>query len=266
MINLHKNIKEKYGLEAIQQLWEKSVIKASDYRNHKIFMLKCIGQNLIPVSIRLKLIKGKQFISTNARKIIERAERQLMQGRVRTINNTIQASEDNGNNDKTRLASIVTQVDLDRCVNFIEKVRQDRCNKVKDRQVRKFELPSSGNKTIQDSNHNSNNNRLTQRCNEARLDNNKQLVSDKDINKWVINLSKAELTPAQKAVLAKGPNYAISPINIPNLEYITVIETIGQKLKEDDASELKVDRNAILKKDKHPKKLKQGRKNSIITT
>ena len=80
MINLHKNIKEKYVLEAIQQLqlWEKSVIKASDFKDHRIFTLKCIGQNLIPVSIRLKPLKSKQFISANARKIIERAERQLM--------------------------------------------------------------------------------------------------------------------------------------------------------------------------------------------
>ena len=86
-------------------------------------MLKCIGQNVIPVSIRLKPLKSKQFISTNARKIIERAERQLVQERFRTINNTIQVNEDNGNHNKTRLASIVTQVNLDRCVNFIEKVR-----------------------------------------------------------------------------------------------------------------------------------------------
>ena len=169
-------------------LWEKSVIKASDLKNHRIFKLKCIGQNLIPVTIRLKPLKSKQFISANARKIIERDERQLMQGRVRTINNTIQVNEDNGNHNKTRLASIVTQVDLDRCINFIEKVRQDRFNKVKDRQVRKFELLSSKSRTNQDSNHNFN--RPTQRCNEAGLDNNNQLVSDRDINKWVIKLPK----------------------------------------------------------------------------
>ena len=140
MINIHKNIKEKYGLEALQQLhlWEKNIIRASNYKNHRIFTLKCIGQNLIPVSIRLKPIKSKQNISASVRKIIERAERQLMQDRVRGINSTIQASKDNGNNNKTRLASIVTQVDLDRCISFIEKVRQDRFNKVKDRQVRKL--------------------------------------------------------------------------------------------------------------------------------
>ena len=148
MINIHKNIKEKYGLEALQQLhlWEKNIIRASDYKNHRIFSSKCIGNNLIPVSIRLKPIKSKQNISTSAKKIIERVERQLMQDRVRGINNTIQASKDNGNHNKTRLTSIVTQVDPDRCVSFIEKVRPDRFNKVKDRQVRKFDILSNKNK------------------------------------------------------------------------------------------------------------------------
>ena len=44
MINIHQNIKEKYGLEALQQLplSEKNVIKVSDYKNHRIFTLRYI--------------------------------------------------------------------------------------------------------------------------------------------------------------------------------------------------------------------------------
>ena len=256
MINIHKNIKEKYGLETLQELciWEKNVIRASDYKNHSIFTLKCIGHNLIPVSITLKPIKSKQNICAIARKVIERAERELMQDRVRGINSTIQASKDNGNHNKTRPASIVTQVDLDRCVSFIEKVRQDRFNKVKDRQVRKLDILSNKNKPNQGSNHssNNNNNRPTQGGNAASLDNNNQSASEEDINKWVINLSKTELTPAQKSLLAKGPNFAISPNNIPNLEYITAIESMCPNLKEEDASELRANINALLRKGKHP--------------
>ena len=115
-----------------------------------------------------------------------------MQDRVRSINNTIQASEDNGNYNKTRLASIVTQGDLDRCINFIEKVRQERFNKVKARQVRKFDILSNKNKPNQGSNHSFNNNRPIQVGNAARLDKNNQLASKRDISKWVINLSKTE--------------------------------------------------------------------------
>ena len=35
--------------------------------------------------------------------------------------------------------------------------------------------------------------------------------------KWVINLSSKPLTPAQRSVLAKGPNFAVSPKQPPNL-------------------------------------------------
>ena len=87
----------------------------------------------------------------------------------------------------------------------------------------------------------------------ARLDNNNQSISKSDISKWVINLYKTELTPAQKSVLVKGPNFAISPNNIPNLEYITAIETMCPKLREEDASELRANINALLRKEKAPK-------------
>ena len=69
-----------------------------------------------------------------------------MQDRVRCIDNTIQTSKDNGKHNKTRLASIVTQVDLNRCINFIENIRQEGFNKVKARQVRKFDILSNKNK------------------------------------------------------------------------------------------------------------------------
>ena len=138
-------------------------------------------------------------------------------------------------------------------IPLIELIRQDRFNKVKDRQVRKFELLNNRNRINQDNNLNFNNNRPTQWCNEARFDNNNHSVSDRDIEKWVINVSKTEWTPAQKAVLAKGPNYAIASNNIPNLEYVTAIESIGQKHREEDASELKADINTILRKGQPPK-------------
>ena len=147
---------------------------------------------------------------------------------------------------------MVTQVDLDRCANFIEKVRIERFNKVKARQVRKFDILCNKNSPNHASNYRHNNNRSTQGVNVVRLGNNNQVVSDRDNSKWVINLSKTELTPAQISVLGKGPNFAISPNNIPNLNYITAIETMCSKLKDEDAADLRGDINAILRKGKAP--------------
>ena len=71
--------------------------------------------------------------------------------------------------------------------------------------------------------------------------------------KHVINLSKDNLTQAQRSVLAKGPNFSLALINITNIEYITVVESMCTKLKEEDAIELKADVNALLRKAKAPK-------------
>ena len=74
-----------------------------------------------------------------------------------------------------------------------------------------------------------------------------------DNNKWVINLSKTTLTEAQESGLAKGPNYPIIPTHIPNVDYITAIESVCPKLKEEEAMELRADVNSLFRKAKVPK-------------
>ena len=64
------------------------------------------------------------------------------------------------------------------------------------------------------------------------------------------NLSKTRSTEAQEAVLAKGPNYATTPIHILNVDYITAIESVCPKLKEEDAMELRADVNSLLRRAK----------------
>ena len=71
-----------------------------------------------------------------------------------------------------------------------------------------------------------------------------------DNSKWIINLSKTRLTEAQEAVLAKGPNYAITPIHILNVDYITAIESMCPKLNKEDAMELRADVNSLLRRAK----------------
>ena len=71
--------------------------------------------------------------------------------------------------------------------------------------------------------------------------------------KWVINLSSKPLTPAQRSVLAKGPNFAVSPKQPPNLGYITAIEAASTKLSQQDAEELRAEVNRVLKSSHPPK-------------
>ena len=65
--------------------WEKIQIRDCDYRNHRIFTLRCISKGLIPISIRLKTTIGTE----KARKIIRKAERDLLQARVKSINSIL---------------------------------------------------------------------------------------------------------------------------------------------------------------------------------
>ena len=231
--------------------------------------MRCIGLKFILVSIRLKPVTSKQHISSSARKIIEKAEKQLLQHRVRGITKTIQDSEDQANSSRSNLVAILIQVDLDRCKDFTEKVRLERFKQVKNRQVRKLHILSNKHHSTQVDNNRDNNNRATLGVNANSIDSNEHMVrygndqhtreynqdntNSYSNSKWVINLSKVELTQAQRSLLENGPNFAISPSNIPNLDYITAIETVCSKLKEEDAAELRGEINGILKKGKIPK-------------
>ena len=69
--------------------------------------------------------------------------------------------------------------------------------------------------------------------------------------KWVINLSSKPLTPAQRSVLAKGPNFVVAAKQPPNLEYIAAIEAAFTKLSQQDAEELRAEVNRVLRSS-HP--------------
>ena len=153
------------------------------------------------VSIKLKPSNSKHKISTSARKIIERAERQLMQNRVRGINKVIEASDNNRDNNKASLAPLVSSTELDRCGKFIDKVREERYNKVRARQVRKFQILYSKSKQNHNNERDINTNRSSQGANTNRqglgnnsIDNNHPSEGIRYNNKWVINLSKTRLT------------------------------------------------------------------------
>ena len=68
-------------------------------------------------------------------------------------------------------------------------------------------------------------------------------------DKWVINLSKKELTPEEKSLLQKGPKFAVTPATIPIKEYIstnTVAALQEGELNGVDCSGLYHDVNRIL--------------------
>ena len=110
--------------------WERLWLRSSDYRNHRIFSLRCIYNELVPVSIKLKSTLG----TPKARQIIRKAEKDLLQAQVKAINNIL----DQVNREIQELASIISVERLEECQGFINKVSELRFNKVKQRQINKL--------------------------------------------------------------------------------------------------------------------------------
>ena len=123
-------------MRCLFRLWEKLRIRASEYKNHRIFTLRCLHNDLIPVSIKLK----STLKSTRANKILRKAEKDLLQARIKTINFILDNTSKQLEECRSQLAAIISTQRLRECQDFIDKVGEIRFNKVKQRQLNKFNL------------------------------------------------------------------------------------------------------------------------------
>ena len=79
-MNLHKSIREEYGQECVKIVrdYETLARKEARFRNHLRFNLHCKHKDVVPTSLKLQsTVPGME-----ARKIIQRAERQLLGVRI----------------------------------------------------------------------------------------------------------------------------------------------------------------------------------------
>ena len=127
---------EEYGLGLLHLFrdWERLQLKTSDYKNHRIFTLRCIHKELVPVSIKLKTTLKTQKVG----KIIQSAEKPLLQARIKAINNLPHNNAKQTELCSSKLASILSTSMFRKCQGFIEKAGEIRFIKVKNRQVNKF--------------------------------------------------------------------------------------------------------------------------------
>ena len=85
--NIHAYILSEYGKENVRifQQLEKLENKMADFQNHRRFPLRCLSKDIIPVSVRFK----SNIKTAKGNYIIRKAERALLNERVRSINNSI---------------------------------------------------------------------------------------------------------------------------------------------------------------------------------
>ena len=136
MRNLHLILLQEFGIEArcLFREWERLQLRSSDYKNHRIFSLRCIHKDLIPVSIKLK----STLDTSKARQIIRKAEKDLLQARVKAINSILDQVDRQIQECRAKLASIISAERLGECQYFINKVSELRFTKVKQRRINKL--------------------------------------------------------------------------------------------------------------------------------
>ena len=68
-------------------------------------------------------------------------------------------------------------------------------------------------------------------------------------NNWVRNFSKTPLTEAQQHLLSHGPNFVITPRDLPTHEYIVATEKVCNQLTQGKAEELRAEVKSLLRRD-----------------
>ena len=218
------------------------------FKNHRRFTLRCLSKGLIPVSIKLKT----KVQTPKGNQILRKAERMLMNERVRNINNTITMLNHQADKCINQLESILNQDVMQKCHEFNNNTRERRHQKTMMRQIKKFEklLTKTGgrsniqsgrdgrNKDSNDTFNTTGETTQTRDTEEAATSTTMAHNNNNNKAKWVHNLSKTPLTEVQEKALAHGPNFAITTKEPPVNEYISQIERVCQQLERGKAEEL----------------------------
>ena len=197
-------MKQEYGQESIflLQQWEKLEKKMANYRNHLRFTIKCLKNEVIPVSVRLKTnVKTLRGIQ-----IIRKAEKQLLNEQIRSINNILELLMLKKDTCSSKLKELLKddQNTLEECNTLKERVKEYRHNRVMKRQKAKFEA------LIQQK-QGGHSNQGQVGSSQMNRDMGNTSTEDKDTKKWVRNLSSTSLTDDQERLLAQGPKLSIRP-------------------------------------------------------
>ena len=270
MRSLHMKLYQEYDREIVRNFrrWEKLERKMVDFANHRRFTLRWLAEDFIPVSIRLK-----QNIKTpRGLQIIKKAERALLNERIRSINNTLNMLSSQKDTCMKELERSINEEWMAECKAFIEVGRENQHLKTLRRQKDKFhkllykKQEKEGRRTCLLGIHNDHHSNPT-RQNNSHIQIGGENTSDQGNsnprgedeipetkeNTWVKNLSNSALTKDQIKALAHGPNYAIVPRCPPTGEYIIAIENVCNQLPQGKAEELRGEIKSVLKNIQPPR-------------
>ena len=105
------------------------------FQNHRIFTLRCLKEDLVPVSVKLR----SNIKTPRAKIIIRKVERALLNERIRTINNTIAMATSKRDTCMNTLLEVFPKEIMEECARLINLRREAYYIKVKNRQIAKLE-------------------------------------------------------------------------------------------------------------------------------
>ena len=97
--------------------WERLQLRASDYKNHRIFTLRSIHKELVIVSIKLKTTLKTE----KARKIIKSAEKHLLQAIIKSINSILDNNAKQTELCRSKLVSILSTPMFRKCQTLLKR-------------------------------------------------------------------------------------------------------------------------------------------------
>ena len=104
-------------------------------QNHRIFTLRCLKEDLIPVSVKLR----SNFKTPRAKIITRKVERALPNERIRIINNTIAMATSKRDTCMNAILEVFPKEIMEECARLIFLRREAYYIKVKNRQIAKLE-------------------------------------------------------------------------------------------------------------------------------
>ena len=132
-----KYLRNNFGLDCLKlcRELEHTARKIANFRNHLRFNLRCLHEDIIPRSVKLKSnIKGHK-----AENIIRNAERKLLNERsIRQVNFTIDVLNSKYHKTEEKLRSIIPSETYERVLSFIKNTQLTQHSLVKDRRINKF--------------------------------------------------------------------------------------------------------------------------------
>ena len=187
------------------------------FQNHRIFSIRCLKEDLVPVSAKLK----SNIWTPKARIITKKVERALLNERIRSINNTIAMATSERDTCMNTLLGIFSREIIEECAKFLNLRKEAYYIKVENRQKTKLEWlchkSRGGHPNIQHGGHGRqelNDTSSSGRNTKTTGENTEEVPDIKE--RWVVNLSGQPLTEAETTLLMHRPNFAVTSRSPPS--------------------------------------------------